>query len=212
MKWLDRLERHLHVVVIPQFPLFLATANGVCYFMAQAQPAFVERLYLSPQAIRAGEWWRALTFLFVPPAMNPFFLVFWLMILYQFAQALENAWGEFKFFFFYLFGAAVTVAASLFILHAPLSNAWLNSTLFLAFATLFPDFELLLFFFIPIQVKYLAYFTWATTAFVFFSSGNADRVGILASLANYFLFFWPSLWRTAQLRWQTYRHRKRLGQ
>lgn len=210
MNWLDRLERRLDFLVIPQFPLFLATANGICYFMAQAQPAFVGKLYLLPDAIKAGEWWRMFTFLFVPPAMHPLFLVFWLILLYQFAQALESAWGEFRFFFFYLFGAAVTVASSL-LLDAPLSNAWLNSTLFLAFASLFPDFELLLFFFIPIKVRFLAYVTWAMTALAFWRGGLDTRVSIAASLANYLLFFWPSLWRAASLRWQTYRNRKRLG-
>ncbi len=209
MKWLDRLERRFEFITIPQFPLFLATANGICYFMAQAQPAFVEQLYLSPVAIQTGEWWRVLTFLFVPPQMNPFFLIFWLMLLFQFAQALENAWGEFRFFVFYLIGAAATVLASLFIVQAPLSNAWLNSTLFLAFATLFPDFELLFFFIIPMKVKYLAWFTWGVTALAFIRGGLTTQVEILASLANYFLFFSSTLWRTLQLKWHTYRNRKR---
>lgn len=210
VKWLDRLERHFQFITIPQFPLFLATANGVCYIMAQSQPAFVDKLYLSPAAVANGEWWRVLTFLFVPPQMSPLFIVFWLLLLYQFAQALENAWGEFRFFFFYVFGAAVTAAAAL-ILAIPIGNTWLNSTLFLAFATLFPDFEILLFFFIPMKVKYLAYFTWATTLYVLIRGGFSEQIGILSSLANYFLFFWPSLWRAALLRWQTYRNRKRLG-
>src|SRR5438309_8981048 len=157
-RWLDALEQRFHFLVIPQFPLFIATANGLIYLMSQAQPVFVERLVLDPAAIRAGQWWRAVTFLFVPPPMNPFFLVFWLLLIYQFAQALENAWGEFRFFAFYLIGAAATVAAALLVLHEPLGNVSLNTTLFLAFATLYPDFELLLFFFIPIKVKYMAYF------------------------------------------------------
>ena len=100
-------------LTIPQFPLFIATANGLIYLMAQFEPAFVQQLTLDPMAVRAGEWWRVFTFLFVPPMMSPIFLVFWLLLLYQFAQALENAWGEFRFFFFYFVGAAATVLAAL---------------------------------------------------------------------------------------------------
>jgi membrane associated rhomboid family serine protease len=210
MRWLDRLERHFHWLTIPQFPLFIATANGLIYLMGQIQPAFVAQLILDPIAVRAGEWWRVITFLFVPPMnMHPIFLVFWLLILYQFAQALENAWGEFRFFFFYLVGAGATVVAAVAILHEPVGNASLNTTLFLAFATLFPDFELLLFFILPIKVRYLAWFVWFTVALSFFMGSFGTRVEIGASLSNYALFFGADIGRAVRLRWEVYRNRRR---
>src|SRR5437016_6234298 len=104
MRWLDYLERRFRFLAIPQFPLFIASATGVIYFMAQLQPAFVRHLVLNPSAIRAGEWWRAVTFLFVPPPMNPLFLVFWLILVYQIAGSLEHTWGEFQFQVFYFMG------------------------------------------------------------------------------------------------------------
>src|ERR1035441_1608479 len=91
VKWLDQLERRFHFVAIPEFPLFIATANGLIYLLSQFEPVFVQRLLLDPAAIRAGEWWRGVTFLFVPPQMNPIFLVFWLLFIYQCAQALEHS-------------------------------------------------------------------------------------------------------------------------
>jgi membrane associated rhomboid family serine protease len=204
MKWLDSLERRFHFIAIPQFPLFIATANGLIYLMAQFQPIFVQSLLLEPTAILArGEWWRVVTFLFVPPMnMNPIFLAFWLFLLYQYAQALENAWGEFRFFLFYLIGAAATVVASVFVLHEPLGNVPLNTTLFLAFATLFPDFELLLFFFLPIKVKYLGWFVWVTVGLSIFLGSFATRVAIAASLSNYLLFFGSDIWRALR-RWRS---------
>jgi len=54
MRWLDRLERHFHWLTIPQFPLFIATANGLIYLMAQFEPRFVQQLTLDPMAVRAG--------------------------------------------------------------------------------------------------------------------------------------------------------------
>jgi len=211
MRWLDRLERHFHGFTIPQFPLFIASANGFIYLLNQAQPVFVERLALDPGWIRQGEWWRVITFLFVPPQMNPIFLVFWLLLLYQFAQALENTWGEFRFFFFYLLGAAATVIASVFILHARLGNVSLNTTLFLAYAALFPDTELLLFFIIPVKIKYLAWLMWGSTALSFFMGSYVTRVAIAASLANFFLFFGGDLWAGLRLRWDVFRNRRRMG-
>src|SRR5882724_9411742 len=209
MRWLDRLERPLGFLAIPQFPLFIAAANGIIYFMAQAQPAFVGKLVLDPELVRAGEWWRIFSFLFVPPQMNPLFLVFWLLLLYQYATALENAWGEFHFFIFYLLGAAATVLAALLVLHEPLGNVSLNTSLFLAFATLYPDVELLIFFILPIKVKYLAWFVWLTIALSFVLGSFATRVALGAALANYGLFFGEDLWKAAQLRWEVYKNRRR---
>ncbi len=209
MKWLNYLERRIGFLSIPQFPLFIAAANGIIYFMGQAQPVFVERLILDPVAVRAGEWWRVFTFLFVPPQMNPLFLVFWLLLLYQYATALENAWGEFHFFIFYLLGAAATVLAALLVLHEPLGNVPLNTTLFLAFATLYPDVELLIFFILPIKVKYLAWFVWLTIAIAFVLGSFTTRIALGASLGNYGLFFGADIWRAVQLKWEVYQNRRR---
>ena len=209
MKWLDQLERRFHFVTIPQFPLFIATANGLIYLMSQFEPGFVLRLTLNPQAVLAGEWWRVITFLFVPPLMSPIWFVFWLLFLYQCSQALENAWGEFRFFFFYFVGAAATSAAAILILNQTIGNGFLYSTLFLAFATLYPETELLLFFILPIKVKYLAWFTWLMVGISFVLGTASTRVAIVAALSNYFLFFGADLWKGLKLRWEIYQNRRR---
>ncbi len=209
MKWLDRLERRFGAWSIPEFPLFIVAANGLIYLLMQTQPLFYDKLLLDPYAVRHGEWWRVATFLFVPPPMSALFMVFWLYLLYQYAQALEQAWGEFQFCFFYLTGAVATALAALFVVHATLSNIPLNTTLFLAFATLFPDFELLLFFILPVKVKYLAWIIWATVIYSLIFGSPGTRVGILASLINYFIFFGRELFEKVRLRWDVYRNRQR---
>ena len=120
-------------------------------------------------------------------------MVFWLLVLYQFAQALEHEWGEFRFCVFYGIGAVATLAASLWVAGEALSNVPLNTTLFLAFATLFPDFELLLFFILPVKVKWLAGLTWLWLVWAFWFGSSTARAGIGASLVNYALFFGPQI-------------------
>jgi len=209
MRWLDALERRFGDWAIPQFPLFIALISGAVYLMGYAKPETLGRLQLDPAAVFAGEWWRIFTFLFVPAVQSPFWLILWLFVMYQFTQALEQAWGAFRFCFFYFFGAAVMVIASLWIVGAPLSNAPLYTTIFLAFATLYPELEVLLFFIIPVRVKYLAWITWILVGVTFLMGGIVTKVGILASLANYFLFFGPSLWESLRLRIEVYRNRRR---
>src|SRR5262249_50371235 len=150
---------------------------------------FIERLILEPDAVRHGEVWRLMTFLFVPPPLGPLGMALWLLLLYQYGQSLENEWGNFRFFVFYALGAMATIIAGMWIVGETLSNLPLNTTLFLAFATLFPEFELLLFFILPMKVKYLAWLMGLGMAWSFVTGNSVTRVTIAAALVNYFLFF-----------------------
>jgi membrane associated rhomboid family serine protease len=209
MTQLDNLERRFGAWAIPQFPLFIVMANGLIYILAQVRPDFLLRLLLDPVAIRQGEIWRIFTFLFVPPMMGPLWMVFWLLLLYQFSQALEQEWGEFRFCLFYAIGALATIVAALWIVGDTLSNVPLNTTLFLAFATLFPNFELLLFFILPVKVKYLALLTWIGLAVALVMGSSITRVAIAASLVNYVVFFGPQIWETITLKITVYKARRR---
>ncbi len=189
MKWLDWLEKHFGEWEIPEFPLFIVCATSAIYLLSLVRPIFVYELILNPEAVRAGQWWRLITFLFVPPSSLGFFwMILWLYILYQYAQALEQEWGGFRFMVFFAVGALATIVTSMW-MSEPLSNLPLYTTLFLAFATLFPDFELLLFFILPIKVKYLGWLIWMGTAYSFLAGTTMTRMEILASLFNYALFF-----------------------
>jgi hypothetical protein len=209
MKWLDRLERRFGQWAIPQFALFIVVANGLIYLLSMSRPDFMERLLLDPAAIRAGEYWRLVTFLFVPPRMAPLWMVFWLLLLYQFSLALEQEWGEFKFCMFYFIGALATIASALGIVGTTLTNVPLNTTFFLAFATLFPDFELLLFFILPVKVKYLAWITWIAIVFSCITGSATTRVAILASLVNYAIFFGPQIGERLKLKIDVWKNRRR---
>lgn len=210
MRWIDRLARRIGHWSIPEFPLFIVVANGAIYLLSQVQPFFLDRLLLYPEAVRAGEWWRVVTFLFVPPlAGGPILLVFWLYFLYTCAQALEREWGEFQFCLFYLIGAAATAITALTVVHHSLSNVPLNATLILAFATLFPDFELLLFFILPVKIKYIAWVMWLGIGWSLLMGGFVTRAAVAASLFNYFLFFGPDLWQALKLKIEVARNRRR---
>ncbi|HVO32837.1 MAG TPA: hypothetical protein VMU17_02910 [Elusimicrobiota bacterium] len=209
MNWLDRLERRFGSWSIPDFPLFIVAANGLIYILMQLRPEFYSKLLLDPSAVCGGEWWRILTFLFVPPPWSPLFVVLWLYLLFVYAQALEHEWGEFKFCFFYLSGAVATIVAAMFVVHHTLSNVALNTSLFFAFASLFPEFQILVFFIIPVKVKHIAWVIWASVIWTLLTGSFSARVALVASLVNYFLFFGPELWETAKLRLAVYRNRRR---
>ncbi len=212
MNFLDRLERRFGNWNIPQLALFIVGANAAIYVLSQIRPEFIGQLVLDPVAIRHGEFWRLITFLFVPPRMGLLWMFFWLVVFYQFSLALEQEWGDFRFLLFYAIGGLSTILAALFVVQDTLSNLPLNTTLFLAFATLFPDYEILLFFILPVKVKYLALVTWIWLAISFALSPFSGRVAIVAALVNYVIFFGPQIWENVKLRIEVYRNRRRFKQ
>lgn len=149
---------------------------------------FLSKLVLIPQLVYQGEIWRLITFVMIPPTTSPIFLFFALYFYYMIGQTLEHEWGSFKFNFYYFFGILVMIASSL--IFGTVSNvSTLNLTLFLAFATLYPNYEIRLYFILPVKVKYLAFISLGFLGVTFFMNGFSSKVSIIAGLANYLLFF-----------------------
>ena len=62
-----------------------------------------------------------------------------------------------------------------------LLDEFLAGSVLLAFAYLFPDFEILLFFVLPVKVKWIALLTWGLFIFTLVAGGWPDRIGVLAA-------------------------------
>lgn len=186
--WLDRLQRDFGEWAPPNPAVYLVGMNAAVWALSIVKPEFPERLTLEPSLVLSGEVWRLLTFLFIPPPMTPFWMVFWLLVFYSFAQALENEWGELKFTVYYAVGALATAAASVS-LGAGLSSLPLNTSLFLAFARLFPEVELYVFFVLPVKVRWLAWISWGMLGVNLLLGSWVTRVALLAGVANWALFF-----------------------
>ena len=68
-------------------------------------------------------------------------------------------------------------------------NSYLNLSLFFAFAVLYPDFQVMLFFILPVKIKYLALIDAAYFVLMLIVGDWATRAAILLSLVNFILFF-----------------------
>lgn len=192
-RWLDRLERRLGECCVPQLAALLVAMNAAVWAMSLMRPRFPLLLDLDPALVLHGQPWRLITFLFIPPEMAPLWMFFWLYFLYVCAVALEAEWGDFRFNFYFFVGATSLVLASL-LSGTGLSNAPLLASLFLAFAALYPNHELLLFFVLPVKARWLAWAAWAALAWNLVSGGPTIRLAVAAGLVNYVLFFGPERW------------------
>jgi len=116
-----------------------------------------------PVLIMRGEVWRLVTWIFIPinPGTNIFFMAITLYFYYFIGSTLEREWGTAKFTIYYLSGMLLHiiygfVAVYGFARFAMFSPMFLNLSMFFAFATLFPEHVVRLFFIIPIKIKWLA--------------------------------------------------------
>jgi len=139
-------------------------------------------------ALFAGQVWRLVSFIIIPVNSSILFIILSLYFYWLMGTALESEWGSFKFNIFYLFGVIGTILAGLITGYAV--NTFLNMSLFLAFALLYPDFQMRLFFLIPVKVKYLAYIEAAYLLFMLIFSSWQMKIVIFVSLLNIVLFFW----------------------
>ena len=144
-------------------------------------------LALSRAALMRGEIWRLVTFIFLPPNSSFVWILFSLYFYWMIGSALENQWGSSRFTLFYLIGMLGTILAVL-ITGGYADNTYLNLSLFLAFAAMNPNFRMLIFFVIPIKIKYLAIADIVIYLIAFITGGWNTRLMILLSLANLFLF------------------------
>jgi hypothetical protein len=125
----------------------------------------------------------------MPPFSNPICAFFFWYFFYLMGTTLELQWGVLRYNVFLLVGYVATVAASFLAPNLPASNAFLEGSVFLAFAFLYPEYEIYLFFVLPVKIKWLARLTWAIYAYIFTFGDWTNRAMIGASVANFFLFF-----------------------
>jgi hypothetical protein len=210
LKWIQKLERKFGRYAIQDLMLYIVILHAVVFFtnFLVPQSNLYGKFALIPSRVLHGEIWRLVTFLFLPSTTSPIQIVFTLYFYYLVGSNLEHQWGSFRFNLYYLIGVLSTIAAA-FIGRSPVTAEHLNLSLFLAFAYLFPNFEILLFFILPIKVKYIGWFNWAFLVCSILFNPLPWKLSAVASVVNYLVFFGPDLIQGLKLRRITYKNRKR---
>lgn len=162
----------------------------------------LERVQFFPGKVLGGEVWRLVTFLFAPPPMNLIFAAFYWYLFYLMGTTLEVTWGAFRYNVFLAIGYLASLVAAFAAYFAalapavdlPATNAFLYGTVFLAFARLFPEFTLYIFFVLPVKIRWLALLQWIIYGWTFLIGDWMTRGMVVASVANYLLFFGREIW------------------
>ncbi len=205
---LNKLEKKFGKYAIPGIMRYLIALYVVGYVLylvsAYTDMNFISYMTLEPYfIIHRYQFWRIFTWIMIPESSGIFYMVIMMFLYYQLGNALENAWGTFR-FNAYLFSGMIFTLLGAFILYgvetavtgSPLhsvggyfSMQYINLSIFLAFAVCFPDMRVYLYFIIPIKMKWMAIVYAVMIAINLYSSSWVERVAVIASLLNFVIFF-----------------------
>lgn len=196
-----RFFRHRLLQALAFPGLFKAmTLLGVfSYALGWFVPDISAVLCFDRDLILQGQLWRLITFLFIPDrfggfnALSAVLLFFAVNLAFMMSDALEESWGALRTSLYLYSSWLLLMLAGMLLQSMPNAGLYCYTSMFLAFATCFPRFQMLVLFVIPLQVRFLAMFTallllWQATA-----SWSMFFFTVLA-FGNYIVSFAPWLW------------------
>ncbi len=205
MKFFEKLERKYGRYAIQGVPKMIAMLYGLGMVIQFFNPMiYFQFLSLDGGAILHGQIWRIITFMMYPPIsmaggfqINLMGILLNLMIIptyYFLGTTLENIWGAFRFNVYFLMGIlghvlGAVAAYLVWGVNVYLTPVYLNFSLFIAVALMFPEVQFYLFGAIPVKAKYLAVAETAIYMYEFARGPLITKLEVGLSLMNVVLFF-----------------------
>ena len=189
---------------IPNLMLYICIGNAVMYVISMVTRNYTlyNLLSFNRRLILQGQVWRLFTYPLTYLTSNILLMAISLLCYYSLGNAMERMWGTLKFNIFYLTGVVLMDIYAM-IFNCSANVYYLNMSLFLGYATLFPDASFLLFFIIPVKAWVLALFDLVIILLGVFSPPfTAANLFPLIALGNYFLFFGKDVLNVIPLSWQ----------
>ena len=189
---------------IPNLMLYISLGCALVYLMTQftQNTLLYSLLIFDRNAILHGQIWRLFTYPLTFFHSNFLLMAVFLFCYYSLGRAIENAWGTLRFNLFYLCGI-VMMDIWCMIFGGRADVYYLNLSLFLSYATMYPDARFLLFFIIPVKAWIFALIDLVLVLFSLIADPFPTNVFSIISLANYFLFFGKDVLNVLPASWRT---------
>ena len=165
--WINTLEKKFGKYAIPDLMKYLSLLYIVGFLLVYAG-IYDTYLNLDFSKILQGQVWRLVTFIVYPPqiftgnALSILFVVISISLYLMIGRSLENVWGAFRFNLYYLTGVIACIISGLiaYLVLGPIGSYMITTdyifqTMFLAYALMFPNMQLMLYFIIPVKMKWL---------------------------------------------------------
>ncbi|HRJ07544.1 MAG TPA: hypothetical protein PK490_03980 [Prosthecobacter sp.] len=194
---LNRLESRLGRFAIPGLVQLIATLQLITlvvlmFLPVEAREPYEALLVFDRALILKGEAWRLFSYVFIP-VPNLFFAFIAFMFMRFLGAGLDEGWGAFR-VNLYVLGGMAALAAGALVFGFSADAMWVYLAVLFAFATLYPNEEILLFFILPVKIKWVALFSAVTVALLVFSS-PVFAIPAFFALLNYLIVFTPGFVR-----------------
>lgn len=188
---------------IPNLMLYIMLGTAIVYLMSEFSGNYVlyNLLVFDRNAILHGQIWRLVTYPLTFRMNNLLLMVVAMFCYYSLGRAMENIWGTLRFNLFYLTGVVMMDVYCL-IFGGQASVSYLNLSLFLSYATLYPDAHFLLFYVIPVKARVFALIDLLIVVVDLVTYPFPYNLFSVISLANYFLFFGKDVLNVIPLSWR----------
>ena len=188
---------------IPNLMLYLCVGTALVYVISSSTNnyALYDWLVFDRDLILQGQIWRLFSYVLTAYNGNILMQLLYLVCYYSLGRAMENLWGTLRFNLFYLTGILMMdVYCMIFGCYADVY--YLNQSLFLAYATLYPDASFLLLFVIPVKAWVFALFDLVIVFLGLIANPFPYNLFSVISLANYFLFFGKDVLNIFPISWR----------
>ena len=183
--------------------LYISLGSALVYLsILMTQSALVYNLLcFDRNSILHGQIWRLITYPLAFYSTNPLLAFVSLFCYYSIGRAMENIWGTLRFNLFYLCGVLMMDIYCL-IFGGQADVYYLNLSLFLSYATMFPNAQFLLFFIIPVKAWIFALIDLVMVVYGLIVDPFPYNLFSVISLANYFLFFGKDVLNVIPMSWR----------
>lgn len=192
---------------IPNLMLYLCLGSALVYLFSTISQDYTlySVLSFSRTHILQGQVWRLFTYPLTFSGGNILITAIALVCYYSLGRAMENLWGTLKFNLYYLSGV-VMMDVFCMIFGGRADVSYLNLSLFLAYATLYPDTHFLLFYIIPVRAWIFALLDLGLTIYevVYLTAAGLFPYSLfpIVALLNYFLFFGKDVANVFPMSWR----------
>lgn len=218
---ISKFERKFGKYAIKNLTLYLIIGYVIGYLISLFSPELYTLLNFNPYMIFKGQVWRVVTWVITAPEDLGVLVIVMLFLYYSLGQTLEKTWGTYRYNVYIFSGLLYTVVGALILYivmcayygsYIPaeligtniglyVSTYYINMSIFLAAAVTYPDMELLLYFIVPIKIKWFGLIYGIMIVYDIFNAFKTARmigiymnaiiltVLIILSLLNFIIYF-----------------------
>ena len=177
---------------IKRLMLYVSVANVAFWLLGAVNARLLQYLVFDPYLVLHGQVWRLVTFALYPPstgllAFIAFYFYYWI------GTTLEQYWGTPQFNIYFFSGLLLTLLYGFLVyfisgVRIQLSAYYVYLSMFFSFAALFPDMQVLLFFVIPVKMKWLALVDAAFFVYGVLTTPFPANLLPVVAVLNFFIF------------------------